>query len=108
MNEKIPDPVSEQERWIVHHRPDSIRVEYRQTGADTAETYVHLSEREQTVCWLDRTFRAVADLDLSHASIAKPEYGVRERVLDREKYEKNNAAELATYRRLKAKFEGPK
>lgn len=101
----IPPDVSAQERWIVHHRVDAIRVEHRQTGTDTAETYVHLSAGKVTVCWGDTDFRKVARLDLSWATVVSPAYGVTERVEAREKWEKANARELAEYKRLKAKFE---
>lgn len=108
MSETIPQAVSDQERWIVRNRVSAIRVEYRQTGTDTAETYVQLTPWDggKPVCWLDSTFRKVATLKLSHASIAEPAYGVRERVEAREKWEAKNARELADYKRLKAKFEG--
>lgn len=101
----MPPDVSAKERWIVRHRVDAIRVEHRQTGADTAETYVHLSAGKVTVCWEDTDFRKVARLDLSWATVVSPNYGVAERVEAREKWEKANARELAEYKRLKAKFE---
>lgn len=102
--EKIPEPVSEQEKWVVHHFVDSIRVEYRQTGTDTAETYVHLTSGKDKVCWHESTFKRVAEVELSYSTIVKPKYGLREKVEAREKWEKANAAELATYRRLKEKY----
>lgn len=105
-DEKIPAAVTDEEKWIAHHRVDSIRVESRQTGVDTAETYVHLTAGSVTAVWRSSTFNKVAKLSLSWASIAEPAYGVRERVEAREKWEKANARELSEYKRLKSKFEG--
>lgn len=104
MEEKIPAPVTPEERWIVHNRVDSVRVEYRQTGTDTAETYVHLTAGDRTVCWRDTTFKKVARLELSWATLVEPVYGLREKVEARDKWEKANAKELAEYQRLKLKY----
>jgi hypothetical protein len=104
---KAPVDVTEQERWIVHNRVQSIRVEYRQTGTDTAETYLHLKTADgKGVCWCEATFRKVARLEIGTATCVEPAFGVRERVKAREEWEKANARELADYKRLKAKFEG--
>lgn len=107
--ESPPADASKQERWIAKNRVISIRAEYRQTGADTAESYVHLTPSSgEAVCWLESTFRKVARLEFGTGTVAAPAYGVRERVEAREKWEKANAQELADYQRLKAKFEGAK
>lgn len=105
MDDKIPEPVSQEAQWIVHNRVDTVRVEYRQTGTDTAETYVHLKAGSKEVCWHDSTFKKVARLELSSSTLVEPVYGLRDKVEAREKWEKANAAELATYHRLKAKYE---
>lgn len=107
MSESIPPDVSEQERWICHNHVESVRAEYRQTGTDTAESYVHLKPvTGKAVCWLESTFRKVARLEFGTGTVAQPGYGVCERVKAREAWEKSNAKELAEYKRLKAKFEG--
>lgn len=106
IDEKVPPDVTDEERWIVHNRVDTISVEYRQTGTDTAETYLHLKAGDKKVIWLDATFNKVATLNLSWATLCEPKYGVRERVLAREEYEKTNAKELAEYKRLHAKYGG--
>lgn len=103
--ERIPDSVTEQERWIVKHRVDTVKVEYRQTGTDTAETYVTLIAGKEKVTWLDKNFNKVAQLQLGYNTVVSPRYGVRERVEARDKWEKANARELAEFKRLKAKFE---
>lgn len=103
--ERIPDPVTEQERWIAKHRVDSIRVEYRQTGTDTAETFVTLTDGKEKVTWVGSTFRKVARLELGYNTLATANYGVAERVAARDKWEEANARELAEYKRLRAKFE---
>jgi hypothetical protein len=103
-----PPDVTAQERWIVKNAVVAVRVEYRQTGTDTAETYLHLtpSDGKAAVCWLASTFRKFARLELGHCTVAVPIYGLREKVEAREKWEQANARELADYKRLKAKFEG--
>ncbi len=104
---KVPPEVTEQEKWIVANVVTAIRVEYRQTGTDTAETYLHLkSFAGKEVCWLGSTFNKVARLQLGYNSLCEPNYGLREKVEARLAYEKANARELSEYRRLKAKFEG--
>lgn len=103
--ETIPRSVTDRERWIARHQVEAIRVEYRQTGADTAETYVHLTSKSGgKVCWLDSSFRSVATLELSWATCVRAHPGIREAVEAREEWEKRNRRELAEYERLKAKF----
>lgn len=107
MADKVPPDVTTQERWIVENAVVAVRAEYRQTGTDTAETYLHLTPSEgKAVCWLDSTFRKVARLEIGTYTVAAPNYGLREKVEARDKWEKANARELADYRRLKAKFDG--
>lgn len=103
--DEIPPPnVTDEERWIVRHYVDTIRVEYRQTGVDTAETYVHLKAGKNEVCWHSSTFNKVARLYLSHNACVETNYGVREKVKAREEWEKKHASELALYKQLKEKF----
>lgn len=102
-----PREVSEQERWIAKNRVVGVSVEYVQTGTDTAATYVTLTpDHGKPVRWLDSTFRQVARLTLGHASLAEPNYGIADAVKARESFERANANDLATYRRLQAKFGG--
>lgn len=103
--EKVPEPVSDEERWIVKNRVVAIRVENRMTGVDTADTYVTMTTFEgKKATWRDTTFNKLARLRLSWPNLCEPNYGLREKVEAREKWEKANAAELATYRRLQAKY----
>ena len=107
MANSAPPVVTEQERWIVKNPVIAVRAEYRQTGSDTADTYLHLTPSSgKPVCWLDSTFRKVARLELGHCTVVSPNYGLRDRVEAREKWEKANERELSEYKRLKAKFEG--
>ena len=100
-----PAPVTAQERWVCEHRVCAIRVEYRQTGTDTAETFLHLTATYgATVCWCEATFRKVARLEIGTSSIASPAYGVADRVKARTEWEQKNARELADYKRLKEKY----
>lgn len=110
-NEKIPPPYTEQEAWLVDHRVCCIRTSYKMTGADTAQDYVTLESLSgDKVTWQVETFRKLAKLTnfiSSTSSLAEPlEYRLRERIEARRLWEKKESADLAAYKRLKAKFEG--
>ncbi len=106
MTDTTPPNVTQQERWIVDNPVVSIKAEHRQTGDDTASTYLHLtSSNGKSVCWLESTFCKVARLEIGTYTVAAPNYGVLERVIARRKGEDNNTREVEEYRRLKAKFE---
>lgn len=83
-----------------------IIIDYRQTGTDTAETYCEiLGNGKGKVTGLWRTFSPFLDVRVDWASVARvSEKYVRE-IEEWRKFEKANAAELATFKRLKAKFE---
>src|SRR6185503_15553512 len=98
MDDKIPRPVTAQERWIAKHFVDTVHVENRQIGVDTAETYVHLTAGKEKVVWQASIFNQVAELNLGWNTCVCAKYGIREKVEAREKYEKNNSSELATYK----------
>ena len=103
--EIIPRPVTDRERWIAKHLVEAIRVEFRQTGTDATETYLHLTSKSGgKVCWLDSTFDSVATLELNWNSCVRAKPGIREAVEAREAWEKTNHRELAECERLKAKF----
>lgn len=100
-----PRPVSEEEVWIVNNIVTGIKVEYRQTGSDTADTYVHLTNWSgKTVCWKEGTFKAVADLSLGYNYICQPKPGLREAVKARLDWEKKNDYEFNLYKKLKEKY----
>ncbi len=104
-DDRIPAAVTENERWIVRHSVCAIKVEHVQTGTDTSQTYVVLTPIEgKSVRWTDVEFRKVACLKLDWIRCVEPNFGVREKVEAREKWEKANARELSEYKRLKAKF----
>lgn len=107
MSESIPRPVSDHEKWVAKNRIVAIKAEYRATGADTAETYVHMeSFNGEKVCWKRQMFDSVAIVKMDYSTVAEARPGIREKVEAREKYEKENDRELALYKRLKEKFEG--
>ena len=82
-----------------------IRVEHRQTGTDTAETYLHLKNREGKVSVVKApTFHRFMDLHLDHYRIARVKTDVQETVEEWQKFEKQHRAEIREYERLKAKF----
>lgn len=103
----IPLPVSSVERWIVEHRVVSVKTSFKMTSADTADDYITLTDFDGVeVTWLQSTFNSVATLRLNGLSLCEPKYGLREKVAARDKYERDNSEDLATYKRLKKKFEG--
>lgn len=107
-----PPKYTEREAWLVDNRVAGIKTSYEMTGADTEQDYVTLTSMSgKSVRWKVDEFRAIARLATGHisstSSLVEPvEYGLRERVVARRAWENKNAEELATYRRLKAKFEG--
>lgn len=87
-------------------RIDGVYVEHIQTGTDTADTRVTLSNLRQggnVVGWVYEITPYIT-LRFSWATLAelKPEYV--KQVEDWIAFEKKNARDLAEYRRLKAKF----
>lgn len=101
----IPEPVNDQERWIVKNTVVAVRTYFKFTSEDAADDYIELTSSDgKKVNWLQSTFHQVATLRLSGPQLTEPKYGLREKVNAREKWEKNNAAELATYRRLHKKY----
>lgn len=104
-DEKIPDKVTEEEIWLSKNIITGIRVDYKQTGTDTAETFIYLQDwigKER--CWSEGTFRKYVDLRLGYNSIAEPKPGIKERVKARLDWEKANDYELNLYKKLKEKY----
>lgn len=107
MEKDVPAPYTPAELWLVKNRVCAIRASYTMTGADTADYYIELeSFNGNKVKWKDSTFNKVATLRLCGTDLVELKYGVLDRVKKRLAYEEANAAELATYERLKAKYEG--
>jgi len=83
-----------------------IHVDYRQTGDDTADTFVVLkssSGKEIRGKW--DTYKKYLCVGVTHAYIAELKDHYRQMVIAWRKYEKSNRAELAEYYRLKRKYE---
>ena len=90
-----------------------IRVEVVPTGVDTSKTVWHLEFSNGSKSTVDATGEFAELLDFypssevpSWRAIASLKTRYRAMCEAREKWEKANDRELATYRRLKAKFEG--
>lgn len=86
-----------------------IVVDHRQTGTDTAETFSEIQgDGKKKVSGLWNTFSPFLDVRVDWASVARVKENHWKVYSDWVKFEKENAAELETYNRLKAKFEGGK
>lgn len=108
----LPPAYTEREAWLIDNRVAGIKTSYEMTSADTAQDYVTLTSTSgKSVRWKVEEFRAIARLTTGYisstSSLVEPvDYGLRDRVATRREWEKANADDLATYKRLKAKFEG--
>lgn len=107
MAEIIPPPVTDDEIWVCTHWVASIHAGRTMTGDDTCEDWIEFRDQDGK-----HTLRGSAGYLFTLAdfkpdpprSLIEPKRGLREKVEARQKWLKNNNAELATYRRLKAKY----
>jgi len=81
-----------------------LHIEQRQTGTDTAETFVKITGSNGKVEGRWHTYREFLDLVPSHNSVCHVKEKYVRQVDDWRKFEKQNAKELAEYKRLKDKF----
>ena len=81
-----------------------LYIDYRQTGADTAETFVKISGSNGNAEGLWRSYREYLDLTPSHNSICKLKEKYDRQITEWKKFEKENANDLAEYKRLREKF----
>ncbi len=110
-NEELMPPLpSEIAFWIYDHRVSGIRVDYRMTGDDTAETWLILTGfdngRGKTPTFECRPydFNAVAELKIGFNTCAQLKYGQTENIASYRSFIKRNQRELSEYRRLQRKF----
>jgi hypothetical protein len=83
-----------------------IIIEYRQTGNDTAETFCEiLGSGTNKVGGLWRTYKPFLDVKVEWATVARVHATYIKDAAEWEKFESENAKELAEYNRLKQKFE---
>jgi len=82
-----------------------LRVEYRQTGSDTAETFWVVED------WNKKTYEFVGgipdryiDMKPDYRSVFQVKKAVLDKVRARKAFEKSHAHDLAEYERLKKKF----
>lgn len=92
-------------------RIKSVTSHWRMTGNDTSEEWLVVSDDKGNEMRLPHGWRLVMDFEGS--STCNGLFGwnywgeeMAKTVIAQDKFDKSNAAELATYRRLKAKFEG--
>ena len=83
-----------------------LYIEQRQTGTDTADTFVKITGSNGKAEGLWRTYREFLELVPDHNSVCHVKEKYARQVEDWRKFEKQNAKELAEYKRLKAKFDG--
>lgn len=119
MANEVPQKPSRLALWIAEHgTPNQLRVEYRPTGTDTADTWIILTvtdygkkgsqieikpeelvrdcygyDRGQDVC-----------LKLDHAHCVDLTDGGRKRLAAWKEFQKQEAADIAEFDRLKQKF----
>ena len=91
-----------------------ISIDYRQTGNESAESVCVLTGKkwngEQMLSThykgLLSSVEEYLDLDPDYRSVARLKESCQKTITEWEQYERNNASELAEYKRLKLKFEG--
>lgn len=83
-----------------------LHIEQRQTGTDTADTFVKITGSNGKASGLWSTYEQHLDLTPDHNSICSLRRSDAEHVEAWERFERANAADLAEYKRLRAKFGG--
>jgi hypothetical protein len=84
-----------------------IIIDYRQTGNDTAETFCEIigyENRKISGKW--HTYKSFLDVNVDWAAVARVQERYRKEAKAWDEFEEANKTELATYKRLKEKFEG--
>lgn len=81
-----------------------LHIEQRQTGTDTAETFVKITGSNGKAEGKWHSYREYLELVPDHNSVCHVKEMYVRQVEDWRKFEKHNAKELAEYKRLKAKF----
>jgi len=81
-----------------------IKVDYRQTGTETAETYVELYSSKNTIKGLWKTYRDFLSVDVGHSSVARLKGSSSNKCKKWLEFVEDNKLELAEYERLKKKF----
>lgn len=84
---------------------EKLAIEYRQTGTDTADTYIIITGSEGEVSGLWHIYKPFLDIGIGHNYVARIHLHMENSVDQWKKFVKKNAKELAEYKRLKAKFE---
>ena len=108
MSNPPPRP-TDLEIWLVNNIVSGVDVQHVQTGDDTSETYVVLrtgerSKNKQRV--LRSTLMPLIDYHIDWVAALRPTSETVRRVEEWKSWAKRYAAELATYERLRKKFEG--
>ncbi len=85
--------------WI-----NEMKVDYKQTGTDTADTFCVLSDGKKQIKGKWSTYKEYLEVRVSHAYIAKLKPTYEKQAEDWKKFEKENADDLAELERLKAKL----
>lgn len=85
-------------------RIHGLHIEQKQTGTDTAETFVKITGSNGKAYGLWETYREFLDLVPDYDSVCHVKALYARQVDDWLKFEKQNAKELSEYKRLKAKF----
>lgn len=91
--------------WLYDSWPiRSLRVNYRMTGEDTAETTVTIEGAKGAKILLWRTLEPLLEVGVDYNSVARLNYTTQNEVRLWREFEKEHAADLAELQRLKQKL----
>ena len=82
-----------------------LLIDYRQTGDDSADTFVTITGDNGVAKGLWSTYEPFLDVKVGHASVCNVKRSEYEKVKQWRDFEEKNAAELSEYNRLRKKFE---
>jgi hypothetical protein len=82
----------------------TLRIDYRQTGTDTADTFFTVTGEHGAVKGLWSTYRDYLDVDVDFKSVARLKESYVVEIETWMKWKKTNAKDLAEFERLKKKF----
>lgn len=97
----------ELKKWLCKNGIKGLILHYYQTGTETSQTdweLIPLEGKSRRVP--AESVRGLVELRPDWVRILSPHSKVIKEIEEYDKFAKANAAELATYKRLKAKFEG--
>lgn len=104
-SKKSPPKPSDLAIWVYEHEIYGVQVEYVQTGTDTADTCVVITDengKSKTVWWRD--LKPLVNVEMSHRSIMRANKQTEREVEAWKAWEKEHKSDLVEYLRLKDKL----